>query len=204
MRSPNTFLFSNRFFATARWVDQDGPFVLWPTIWVEWNIEPVLGVWVKRWTIGVGQARFQLDWGRWERPDPKAPLDWKLSGLDGFLGWSRKLFGRNWGRTDIERLFKDRPEWRHLVGMGGARAHYVRLLLARELFETPEQRLGPGGKGAQGLSALEAAFELDAPMGDGEDAPARTGKLSASASRTMGVDALDDQGKPHQKAGPPR
>lgn len=184
MRTPNKFFLKNRFTNMARWIERDGPMLLWPSAWVEWNLEPVLGVFIHRWTFAVGRARLQIDWGRWERRDPRALIDWRASGLDGFLTWAKKTFGQTWGRTDIERLFKDRPEWRHLVGLGDARAHYVRLLLARELAAAPTARLGPEREASEGLSALESALEM-------EGLDPSMGSFAGDASRTAGQDADD-------------
>lgn len=116
-----------------------------------------MGIRVHRWTFGWLKWRFQFDWGRWSRPDPKAPIDWGKSGLDGFLVWGKQVFDQKWTKSDLEKLFKTRPEWRKLVALGGAKSHYVRLLLARELFQEPS----PGKTVEDGLSDLEAALDLD-------------------------------------------
>ena len=131
--------------------------MLFPAIWVLWNQDVAVGVRVHRWTFGWGRYRYQLDWGRWDRPDPKNPIDWAKAGLDGFLIWGKQMFDQRWGKTDLDRLFRNRPEWRRIVALGGARAHYVRLLLARELFHEPEASRAP----EEGLSALEAALDLE-------------------------------------------
>lgn len=156
MRSSNKFLTDNRFICHAKWSDARAPFMLWPSIWVVWGQEVAVGVRVNRWTFGLARWRFQLDWGHWVRPDPKAPIDWTKSGLEGFLSWGQQLFDQKWNRSDLDRLFRSRPEWRRLVALGGANSHYVRLLLARELFQEPEAK-----PVEEGLSALEAALDLD-------------------------------------------
>lgn len=160
MRTFNRFLTSRRFLATARWVDRRSPWMLWPSVWVLPDLEPTLGVRLTRWTLGWGQARFQLDWGVSDRRDPALGVDWSTSGLDGFLVWGRRVFGKQWGRADLERLFQAHPPWRTVVALGGGRAHYVRLLLARELMASPSAKARADGSG---LSALEAALDLQAP-----------------------------------------
>lgn len=180
MRTPNRFFLGNRFISAARWIEHDGPFLLWPAAWVEWGLEPVLSVRVHRWTLGVGRARVQLDWGVWNRRDPKALIDWRASGLDGFLAWARSAFSQSWGRGDLDRLFRERPEWRALVGLGDGRAHYIRLLLARELASAPASRLGPEREMAEGLSALETALGMDEGLLE---------STGAEASRTAGASA---------------
>ena len=157
MRSSNKFLSEKKFICLARWKDKRAPFMLWPAVWVLWNQEVAIGVRIHRWTVGLGRWRFQCDWGNWNRADPKAPIDWNSSGLEGFTAWGKQIFDQKWTRADLDRLFKSRPEWRRLVALGGAHAHYVRLLLARELFQEPEATK----PAEEGLSALEAALDID-------------------------------------------
>ncbi len=159
MRSPNKFLTKDRYYNTARWVERDGAFLIFPSVWVQWNMETVLDVFVNRWTVGIGYYRFQLDWGRWRRRDPKGLIDWRASGLDGFISWSKKTFGHSWDRQDLENLFKQRPEWKHLVVMGDANSHYIRLLLARELASANDERSMTLREDHEGLSALEVVME---------------------------------------------
>lgn len=116
-----------------------------------------MGIKITRWTLGWLRWRFQLDWGTWTRPDPRAPIDWTKSGLDEFTAWGKQVFGQKWSKQDLERLFRTRPEWRRLVALGGARSHYIKLLLARELFQEPETNKAAD----EGLSALEDALDLD-------------------------------------------
>lgn len=157
MRSPNKFISKNRFISYAKWRDPRSPLMLWPAGWVFKNQEVVFGVSIDRWTFGWLRWRFQLDIGLYLRPDPKAPIEWSKSGLDGFLNWGKEVFQQKWGRADLDRLFRNRPEWKRLIALGGANPHYVRLLLARELFQEPESARPIG----DGLSALEAALEID-------------------------------------------
>lgn len=131
--------------------------MVFPAIWVLWAQEVAMGIKINRWTFGWCRWRFQIDWGTWSRPDPKSPIDWNKSGLEGFIGWGKQVFDQKWSKADLEKLFRTRPEWRKLVALGGARAHYVRLLLARELFQEPEV----GKNVDDGLSDLEAALDLD-------------------------------------------
>ena len=132
--------------------------MLFPAIWVLWAQDVAVGVMVHRWTIGWARWRFQLDWGRWQRADINAPIEWSTSGLDGFLAWGRNVFEQKWGKEDIDHLFKVRPEWKRLVALGGAHPHYIRLLLAREIFEERRSAIQPE---EGGLSALEAALDIN-------------------------------------------
>ena len=157
MRSPNKFISKNRFISYAKWHDSRAAWMLFPAVWVFKKQEVVFGVTIDRWTVGWLKWRFQLDIGLFSRPDPKAPIEWSTSGLDGFLNWGKQVFQQKWGRADLDRLFRNRPEWKRLVALGGANPHYVRLLLARELFQEPES-IRPI---EEGLSALEAALEIN-------------------------------------------
>lgn len=161
MQGHNIFISKHRFVSFSRWSEPAGSFLLWPCAWVDWATEPSLGVRITRWNVGIGYARFRMNWGWNSRPDPLGKIDWESSGLAGFLEWSQRVFGKSWRRTDLDALFRQRPEWHRLVSLGGADAHYVRLLLARELFEAPRTSTQTLRTDMTGLSALEAALEMD-------------------------------------------
>lgn len=194
MRSPNWFLSHNLFVSAAAWKDRGGAWMILPAIWGEFGLESGLDVRLSRWTVGWCQWRAQLDVGRWRRLDPSAPLDWEKQGLDDFLAWSRRIFGKAWGRPELEKLFMRAPEWRKVVVYGDAHAHYIRVLLAREMMaahEAPIVANSPeiGHWEEDGEGADEEGGRANGSLSSSEI----QGSMTATDSKSM-LDGLSDLG----------
>lgn len=137
MRSPNWFWTSDRFITFASWKDRAGPFALWPSLMVETQVDLGADVQSARWTLVLGRRRWQMDFARYTPRATAGKIDWSTGpgGAEEMLRWAKKVFRRNWTKADLEKLFAKKPEWRRLVIQSGARHHYVRVLLARELMD---------------------------------------------------------------------
>lgn len=142
-RTPNFFYTSERFLSLAGWLDRGGACVIWPSVWVDTDVEVGLHVRIIRWSGGWGRWRLQIDMGRHRPCSGRRSLDWSTDGLDEFLVWCRQVFGGIWERPALERLLRTDPAWYRLVALGGAPAYYTRVLLARELIQ--RRWAGPEG-----------------------------------------------------------
>ncbi len=138
IRTKNYFLTSRRFMAAAAWRAPRSGFLLWPAAWIEVGLEPSLEVRLTRVSVGWGPWRAQLDLGVWTPLSVAGPIDWERLGVDSYLAWAKKAFGRKWGRIDVERLFRTDPSWRRLVMMGTAENHYIRVLIARAMLSAKD------------------------------------------------------------------
>ncbi len=136
-RTKNWFYSSNRFLSGAFWSDMNAGWLLWPAVWVEPKREPSLDVTVTRLSVGWLRWRAQCDFGRWHPIDVFGALDWEHLGVDAYLQWTKRTFGRNWGRADVERLFRQEPAWRRLCMMGTLNNHYIRVAVARAMLLAP-------------------------------------------------------------------
>ena len=149
-RTPNWFYTQNRFLSGDAWRDRGAGFLVWPALWVQGGLEPALGVRLTRWTVGWGQWRAQCDFGRWEPKDTSGPIDWEAMGIDDYLAWTKKTFGKAWGRVDVERLFRREPAWRDLAQLGTTQNHYVRVLMARVMLAAQDAAVGTALGGPEG------------------------------------------------------
>ena len=156
-RTPNWFYTANRFVSGDAWRDRGAGFLVWPALWVQGGLEPALGVRVTRFTLGWGQWRAQCDFGLWTPVDTSGPIDWEAMGIDDYLAWTKKTFGKSWGRVDVERLFRKEPTWRALAQMGSARNHYVRVLMARVMLAAQDATVGPALGGPDSVLEAEGA-----------------------------------------------
>ena len=150
IRSPNWFYTSSRFLSFAFWKDLGAGVLIWPAVWVQPLLEPSLDVRLHRWTVGWWRWRFQCDFGTWLPLAVDGPIDWERLGVDSYLAWTKKTFGRNWGRADVERLFRRDPAWRRLAVLGTAQNHYVKVTLARAMMSAVDAPLTPGLAGPGG------------------------------------------------------
>lgn len=161
LRTKNRFISSRHFLSAACWRAPRAGFLIWPAAWVEVGLEPSLEVRINRLSMGWGPWRAQVDLGTWTKLLVSGPVDWDRLGVDGYLAWSKRAFGRTWGRIDVERLFRSDPSWRQLVMMGTAHNHYIRVLLARAMISATDASAlgvneslgavvaGPGGNTSQ-------------------------------------------------------
>lgn len=150
IRSPNWFYTATRFLSVATWKDWGAGVLIWPAAWVEPSLKPSVDVSVVRVTAGWLRWRFQCDFGTWTPVDVDGPIDWERLGIDSYLAWTKKTFGRNWGRADVERLFRREPAWRRLAVLGTAHNHYVKVTLARAMMSAVDAPVASGLVGATG------------------------------------------------------
>jgi len=146
-RTKNWFYTSSRFLSGAFWKDVGAGFLLWPAVWIEPTKEPALDVTITRLSVGWLQWRAQCDFGQWSPVSLRGPLDWERLGVDSYLAWAKKTFGRSWNRSDVERLFKQDPAWRRLCLLGTLNNHYIRVAVARSMLvaqDTPLKAVGDG------------------------------------------------------------
>lgn len=177
-RTRNLFLSRRRFVSGALRRSRRLGFLILPAAWIEPGREVSLEVKVLRLTVGWGFWRAQLDLGTFDPIDLDGPVDWERLGVDGYLAWSRRIFGRKWSRMDVERLFRQDPAWRHLAVLGTAHNHYVRVVLARAMMATPD--LASLGRN----DMLAAATSGDSPE-------SREGSRSSSDGRESFMEGLD-------------
>lgn len=140
-RTKNWYYTENRFLSGAFWKDVNAGWLLWPAVWVEPGREPSLDVSLTRVSIGWLQWRAQCDLGHWHPINTQGPLDWERMGVNDYLAWSRKTFGKNWGRADVERMFRADPSLRRLCMMGTLNNHYIRVTLARAMLQAQEAQV---------------------------------------------------------------
>lgn len=132
------------FLAASAWVDRPGPFIVWPSLWVDWSLDAGIEVKIHRCSMGWGRGRIQLDLGHHRPRSARRVLDWSADGLDGFLAWATEVFGGKWTRPLLEQFLQENPAWYRIIALGGPPAHYTRVLLARELFHRRlDQGLSP-------------------------------------------------------------
>lgn len=191
-RTKNWFYTSSRFLSGAFWKDVNAGWLVWPAIWVEPHREPSLDVSLTRVSIGWLQWRAQCDLGCWRPLNPQGPLDWEALGVNDYLVWARRTFSKNWGRADVERLFRNEPAWRRLCMMGTFHNHYIRVAVARAMLVAPEAPVSSGK-----------------PLGEvlgGEPRPATTsqrpwteGVVTETQTPESLMDGLDDLGRTLQR-----
>lgn len=142
LRTPNWFYTASRFVSVAAWRSALSGRLIWPALWVEPTRNPSLEVAISRWTLAWWDWRLQFDWGTWHPLDFQGPVDWERMGIDGYLAWAKKTFGRSWGRMEVDRLFRSDPAWKRLAIMGTAHNHYVRVALARAMLSAQDAVVG--------------------------------------------------------------
>jgi hypothetical protein len=134
MPHPNHPLGAHRYWQSEAWVTREGGFLLWPAVWLRLGQER--GLWVRQsfLTFGWGTFRWRLTLGQDHTPDVRRTPQWEEVDGDRFLAWAQATFGGTWDRPSAQAFFRRHPRWRNLVTQGGLQAHYVRVLLAREML----------------------------------------------------------------------
>lgn len=202
-RTPNWFFTADRFASGAAWTDRGAGVLVWPACWIEWNVEPALGVRLHRATVGWGRWRVQLDVGRWRPVLLEGPIDWDAMGVDGYLAWARKMFSKPWGRADVERLFNRDPSWKRLTLMGTAHAHYIRVLLARAMLSTqgaPPSVAAVSGAGPDDLLDRPTSLSPSTAAWAQTTSPASGSAPPSSQALLDGLDDLDKNLRRNQAA----
>ena len=166
-RTKNWFYTSSRFLSGAFWRDVNAGWLAWPSLWVEPNRQPSFDVTLTRVSFGWLQWRAQCDIGHWHPIDTHGPLDWEALGTSEYLAWSRRTFGKSWGRADIEKVFRAEPALRRLCMMGTFRNHYIRvavartMLLAQEAPVSAQEPLGEAFRGGEGSTSQRAWTDIE-------------------------------------------
>lgn len=199
-QTQNKFLTSKHFVSLSSWKDLGSGFILWPSMWAKIGMKPSVEVDLNSLYIGFGFWRLQLNLGKHSPVDMNGPIDWQASGLDQFLTWAKKSFMKNWSRGDLDRLFSKEPRLRVLVLKGGAKNHYVRIMLAREIAKMAKDEADfKAGVGqdmrSKGVGSGVGSTDVKNKEDSGPDSESETG----SKSFLLDLTALESKIKRKEK-----
>lgn len=122
------------------WIAHNAPVLILPSAWISVGEEPSLSVTCSRITFGWLRFRFRIEWGSRRVYRTSGTVDWSGGEMEDFRRWINSRFASQWSRDDLNGFFNNHPRWRKLIGYSGTRAHYTRILLAREIHDYMSMR----------------------------------------------------------------
>lgn len=153
MPTPNHVQAASRYRRQERWRDSQAGWLIWPALWCRRGIVRGLFIEETTWTVGWGYWRWQWTCGLDQTPDLSHPASWQQVEGPAFLEWAQKTFGGDWPRERAQEFFRIHGRWRDLVTQGHLDNHYLRILMAREMWAM-DQSSRPGAEGADALDRL--------------------------------------------------
>lgn len=132
-RSRNYYINANKFISFASWKNNEEMFSLFPSFFIQLNIDKGLEIQVNKYIFCLGKNRFEINTGVYT-PRNKV-LNWKSSGLEDFIIWIRKNVNAKFDKYDMEVFLNNSPEWKKIITQSNCNNHYIRILLAKELAE---------------------------------------------------------------------
>lgn len=132
-RSRNYYINANKFISFASWKNNEEMFSLFPSFFIQLNIDKGLEIQVNKYIFCLGKHRFEINTGVYT-PRNKV-LNWKSSGLEDFIVWIRKNVNAKFDKYDMEVFLNNSPEWKKIITQSNCNNHYIRILLAKELAD---------------------------------------------------------------------